>query len=131
MEKCVELLFSGKNEAQIIGFAVAKNTSNPCKKKFPGYFIYFKIKWRLSTILKTRKKSVWSDAFWYVKVCIFLEYIQCTIHWDKTQMLKKFRWTKQTEQKMPSFFFRELQLITILFLICDSYMSWSTQASSL
>ena len=26
---------------------------------------------------------------------------------------------------MPSFFFRELQLITVLLLICDSYMSLS------
>ena len=28
---------------------------------------------------------------------------------------------------MPSFFFRELQLITVLLLICDSYMSWNTR----
>ena len=131
MEKCVELLFSGKKWGSNHWFCSREKYFKSLQKKFPRYFIYFKIKWRLSTILKTRKKSVWSDAFWYVKVCIFLEYIQCTIHWDKTQMLKKFRWTKQTEQKMPSFFFRELQLITILFLICDSYMSWSTQASSL
>ena len=27
---------------------------------------------------------------------------------------------------MLSFFFRELQIITVLLLICDSYMSWST-----
>ena len=35
--------------------------------------------------------------------------------WDRTQMLKNI-WTKQTIQKMPSFFFRELQLITVGFL---------------
>ena len=29
-------------------------------------------------------------AFWYVKVCIFSKCIQYTIHWDKTQILKKF-----------------------------------------
>ena len=28
---------------------------------------------------------------------------------------------------MPSFFFRELQLITVLLLVCDSYMSRSTR----
>ena len=28
---------------------------------------------------------------------------------------------------MLSFFFRELQLITVLILICDSYMRWSTK----
>ena len=32
---------------------------------------------------------------------------------------------------MPSFFFRELKLITVLLLICDSYMSWSTRFVSL
>ena len=38
-------------------------------------------------------------------------------------MLKKFLRTKEAVQKMPSFFFRELQLIKVLLLICDSYMS--------
>ena len=32
---------------------------------------------------------------------------------------------------MPSFFLRELQLITDLLLIRDSYMSWSTRLISL
>ena len=32
---------------------------------------------------------------------------------------------------MPSFFFRKLQFITVLLLICDSYMSWSTRFVSL
>ena len=39
--------------------------------------------------------------------------------------------TKQTVQKMLSFFFRELQLIMVLLLICGSYMSWSTRLISL
>ena len=34
-------------------------------------------------------------------------------------------------QKMPSFFFRELQIITFLLLIYDSYMSLSTRFVSL
>ena len=34
-------------------------------------------------------KSVRSNVFRYVKVCIFWKFIQYTIHWDKTQMLKK------------------------------------------
>ena len=34
-------------------------------------------------------------------------------------------------QKIPSFFFRELQLSTVLLLICDSYMSWSTRLVSI
>ena len=32
---------------------------------------------------------------------------------------------------MSSFYFYELQLITVLLLICDSYMSWSTRFVSL
>ena len=44
---------------------------------------------------------------------------------------KNFRRTKQTAQKVPSFFFQELQLITVLLLICDSHMSWSTRFVSL
>ena len=40
-------------------------------------------------ILKTSNKSVWSNVFWYIKVCIFWKCIQYTVHWDRTQMLKK------------------------------------------
>ena len=40
---------------------------------------------KLSIILKTSNKGVWSNAFWYVKLCI--KYV---IHWNKTQMLKQF-----------------------------------------
>ena len=32
---------------------------------------------------------------------------------------------------MPSFFFREIKLITVLLLLCDSYMSWSTRLVSI
>ena len=38
---------------------------------------------------KNKQKSVWSSAFRYVKECIFWKFIQYTIQWDKTQMLKK------------------------------------------
>ena len=57
--------------------------------------------------------------------------IQYTIHWDKTQVLKKLLRTKYTVQNMQSFLFDELQLITVLLLICNSYMSWSTMFVSL
>ena len=73
---------------------------------------------------KNKQKSVWSNVFRYAKVCIFWKCFQYTIHWDKTKMLKKF--PKQTVQKMLSFFFGELQLITVLLLISYSYMSRST-----
>ena len=68
--------------------------------------------------------------FCYVKAYIFWNFIQYTIHWDKIQMLKKFP-SEKTLQKMHSLFFHGLQLITVLFLICNSYMSWSTKFISL
>ena len=38
---------------------------------------------------KYKQKCVW-NVFWHVKLFIFWKFIQCTIHWDKTQLLKKF-----------------------------------------
>ena len=81
--------------------------------------------------LNTSNRSVWSNFFWYVKVCIFWKCIQYSIHWDKTKMLKKFPSDKINGSKNVLFFFRELQLITVLLLICHSYMSWSTRFVSL
>ena len=49
-----------------------------------------RIHWRLSTILETSNESVWSNVFWYVKVCIFWECIQYSIPWHKKQFSKKF-----------------------------------------
>ena len=70
---------------------------------------------------KIKQKSVWSNAFWYIKVYIFLY----------KSMLKNFPSDKVNGTKNVLFFFRELQLITVLLLICDSYMSWSTRFFSL
>ena len=69
---------------------------------------------------KTSSKIVWSNIFWYVKVFIFWKFIQYTIPSDKVNS------TKNT-----LFFFRELQLVTVLLLIRNSYMSWSTRFISL
>ena len=82
-----------------------------------------RIHWRLFTILKASNKSIWSNVFWYVKVFIFWKFIQYTIHWDKTQMSRKFPSDKANDTKKCSF--------TILLLICDSYMSWSIRFVSL
>ena len=79
---------------------------------------------------KNKQKSVWSSVFCYVKVCIFWKCIQYTIYWDKTQMLKKITLVKVNGAK-SALFFCELQLITVLLLTCDSYMSWSTRFVSL
>ena len=39
---------------------------------------------------ENKQISVWSNAFWYVKVSLFWKCIEHTIHRDKKQMLKKF-----------------------------------------
>ena len=60
---------------------------------------------------------------------IFWKCIQYTIHWDGTQMLKKFPSDKMNVTKNALFY--NLQLNTVLPLICDSHMNWSTQSASL
>ena len=59
---------------------------------------------RLSTILKTSNKIVYSSGFWFVKVCIFWKCIQYVVHYDKTQMLKKFSSDKINGTKYVIFF---------------------------
>ena len=46
-----------------------------------------------------------------------------SIHVEKTQILKKFPSDKINGTKNSLFFFGELQLSTVLLVICDSYMS--------
>ena len=75
---------------------------------------------------KNKQKSVWSNVFWYTKVCKY------TIHWDKTKMFKKISFGQNRQyKKRPLVFFRKLRPITVLYLICDSYMSWSLRFVSL
>ena len=88
----------------------------------------FRIHWRLSTILKTGKKVcelVFIDMWKYV--CS--ESILNTLRWNTNVKKNSFQ-TKWTIQKMSYFSFCELQLITVLVLICDSYMTWSTRCVS-
>ena len=63
-----------------------------------------RIHWRLSTILKTSKSSVWSNVFWCVKVFVFWKCIRYTIHWGKTQILKRFIPEKINGTKNAFFF---------------------------
>ena len=53
--------------------------------------VLFRIKDTLKAFdnFKNKQKSVWSNIFLYIKVCLFWKCIQYTIHWDKTKMLKK------------------------------------------
>ena len=82
--------------------------------------VTFKDKLKAFDNFKNKQGSVWSKVVWYVKVCIFWKCIQYTIHYDKTQVLNAF-----------SFFFHELQLITVLLLNYDCYMNWSISFVSL
>ena len=75
-----------------------------------------RIHWRLLTILQTSSESVWSNVFWCVKVCVFWNCIQYTIHSDKTKILKKFPLDKINGTKNTRFY--------LLLLLYDSYMSW-------
>ena len=67
-------------------------------------FSKLRIHWRLSTILKTRKKVNEVIFFWCVKTCIFWKCIQYAIHWDETQMFKKFPSDKINGTKNILFF---------------------------
>ena len=96
-----------------------------CLERLSNCFLPF-LFWRPTTISKSSKKVYEVIFFWYVKARIFWKCIQYTIHWDKIRTLKKFPSDKISGTKKPSFFFRELQLITALLLTCDSYMHWST-----
>ena len=77
---------------------------------------------------KNNQKSVWSNVFWYVKICISWKCIKCTLHGDNIQILKKLR--QWAVPRMSSFFFWELQLIIESFFIVDSYMGWSSKLKS-
>ena len=67
-------------------------------------YLLLRILLRLSTILKSSNKSVWSNVFWYLKVCMLWKCIQYTIHWDKTEMLKEFSSNKINGTKNALFF---------------------------
>ena len=53
---------------------------------------------------KNKQTSVWSNGFWYVKVCIFWKCFQYTIYWDKTHRFKKCPSDKINGAKNALFF---------------------------
>ena len=96
-------------------------------------------------IKKTSNKSVWSNGFWFVKVCIFLECIQYTINWDKAQMLRKILLDKISDTKDTLFllsrapthhsftfnlqFLYELkQQVCLSNTVCGTFHFWSRSA---
>ena len=59
---------------------------------------YLRVRWKLLTILKTSKKSM-KQRFWCEQVYIFSKFLQYTMHWGKTQMLKKFPSDKRNDKR--------------------------------
>ena len=65
---------------------------------------YLRIHWRFSTILKTSSKSVSSNVFCYVKVCILWKCIQYTIRLNQTQVKNEIPLDKINVTKNALFF---------------------------
>ena len=91
------------------------------------YIIIVTIKKTLKAFddFKTIQRGIWSNVLWYLKLYIFWKFIywNYTIHWDKTQTLKKISFGQNKRYKKCSLFSLELKLITVLLLICVSCMS--------
>ena len=80
--------------------------------------------------IETRKINIFRS--WECDFIRWLSGVRYTIHKKNTlYILNMFFRTKQTLQAMQSFFFWELQLITVLLLILDSYTNWRTRFISL
>ena len=71
-----------------------------------NYFQNIPLKDKLKAFddFKYKQKSVWSNVFWYINICIFRKCIQYTIHWDKTRMLKNILLDKINGTKDALFF---------------------------
>ena len=97
------------------------NTTGGC-----FYNIFFKDTLNVFDDYKNKQKSFWSNVFWYVKVWIFWNCIEQTIHWDKTQMLQKFPSDKINSTKNAFFFLSRAPSHHCFTLICDCYMNKSS-----
>ena len=53
---------------------------------------------------RKKGKNVWINVFWYIKVYISWKFVQYTIHWGKTQFLKKIS-SDETNVTKNVFFF--------------------------
>ena len=99
------------------------------------FFLMFYLKPTIKKTLKALEnflkiKKCIKLYFWYAKVHVFRKFFQYNIQWDKTQMSKKIP-SGNINVAKNAFFLHQLQLITILILINNSYMSWSPRFVSL
>ena len=72
--------------------------------QFIALFLKLKDKMKALDDVKNKQESVWSNVFWCVKVCIFWKCIQYTIHWGKTQTLKRISFGQNKRYKNAPFF---------------------------
>ena len=92
-------------------YRVSSNmTNNPlfgpmAKLEWRDFLKNLRIHSKLATILETRNKGLRSNIFWYVKVYIFCKFIQYTIQWDNTQIVKNLIQKRQTLEKMQFLIF--------------------------
>ena len=90
--------------------------SHLLKKSIMENFIFWAVFGKDKHDFKNKQKSLWSNVFlwsncfgffcffWYVKLCIFWQFVHYTLHWDKTQMSKKFPSEKINGTKNALFF---------------------------
>ena len=87
-------------------------------KNAENNFSLLRIHWRLSTILKASNKSVWSNVLLY-------KFWKNSLLFNTLYIWKKHKNSfGQDKRYKKCTFFRELQLITVLLLICNSCKSW-------
>ena len=87
---------------------------------------HFRTYWRHSTILKTSKNV----CYLICNSMMMMTMSDKTLRWWHIEMKhieKRFFRQKMNGTKILSFLFHELQLTTVLLLICNSYMNWSTR----
>ena len=96
--------FSRYEMTKVMWNIIHEDLSKKSQYFFKLIYADLRIRWWLSTILKTSNKSLWRNVFWYVRVFIFWECIQYTIHWDEIQILKKFLSDKINHTKNAFFF---------------------------
>ena len=89
-------------------------------------FFYLRIHWGLSTILKTSNTSLWSNIFWYEKVCIFWKCIQYNIYCGKTN-IKKISFAQNDGTKNALFFLPQALTHLSFTFNFQCYMSWGTE----
>ena len=75
-----DFLYTAKSDLIFILFAKYSNFTKVYSSFYWESISLLRIHWRISTILETNNKSVWNNVSWYVKVCIFWNCIQYTIH---------------------------------------------------